>query len=335
LAGHLDAERENLINKLRRAGISRAAINAAWPSWWDEALSASPSGRTELRFALARRLGLKPQPLLGERVEFVWNDEARFKHLSTHDEASKAAMTSFGMAIGKSLFRAVPRGPEIGSIVAERLREALLARRPFVDLAGLIAACWALGIPVIHLRVFPLEAKRMHAMVVRADGRFAILLGHDARFPAQIAFTLAHELGHIMLGHLDNAPALIDVEDPATAVARDEEENAADEYSLTVLTGMPDPTIQTNVDSFNAPTLAEAVRTAAPRYRIDPGTLALCLAYRRRAWPVAMSALGMLYPDVPAVWRELNNIAAQQIEWGALTDDANEYLRQVMGTADA
>jgi hypothetical protein len=229
----------------------------------------------------------------------------------------------------------VPKGPETGSIAAERLREALLARRPFADLAGLVATCWALGIPVIHLRIFPLEAKRMHAMVVRADRRFAILLGHDARFPAQLAFTLAHELGHIMLGHLDNAPALIDVEDPATAVDRDDEENGADEYSLTVLTGVPDPTIQTNVDSFNAPSLADAVRTAAPRYRIDPGTLALCLAYRRRAWPVAMAALGMLYPDVPKLWRELNGIATQQIEWGALTDDASEYLRQVMGTGDA
>lgn len=331
----MDAERDNLIDQLRKAGISRAAINAAWPSWWDEALSASPSGRAELRFALARRLGLKPQPLLGERVEFVWNDEARFKHLNARDEASKAAMTSFGMAIGKSLFQAVPEGPETGRIAAERLREALLARRPFADLAGLVATCWALGIPVIHLRIFPLEAKRMHAMVVRANRRFAILLGHDARFPAQLAFTLAHELGHIMLGHLDDAPALIDVEDPATVADRDDQENGADEYSLTVLTGMPEPTIQTNVDNFNAPSLADAVRTAAPRYRIDPGTLALCLAYRRRAWPVAMAALGMLYPDIPALWREVNGIAAQQIEWSALTDDASDYLRQVMGLMDA
>lgn len=335
MAGHLDAERDNLIDQLRKAGLSRAAINAAWPSWWDDTLSTSPSGRAELRFALARRLGLKPQPLLGERVEFVWNDEARFKHLSARDEASKAVMTSFGMAIGKSLFQAVPEGPETGPIAAERLREALLARRPFADLAGLIATCWALGIPVIHLRIFPLEAKRMHAMVVRAKGRFAILLGHDARFPAQLAFTLAHELGHIMLGHLDDAPALIDVEDPATAADRDDQENGADEFSLTVLTGMPNPSIQTNVDNFNAPSLADAVRTAAPRYRIDPGTLALCLAYRRRAWPVAMAALGMLYPDVPALWREVNGIAAQQIEWGALTDDASEYLRQIMGIVDA
>lgn len=331
----MDAERKKLTDELRRAGISKAAIEAAWPSWWDETLAASPSGRAELRFVLARRLGLRSQPLLGERVEFVWNDEARFKHLTAEDEAARAAMTSFGMAIGKSLLQSVAEGPTMGAIDAERLRGALLARRPYADLRGLVSTCWALGIPVIHLRVFPLDAKRMHAMVVHSNGRFAILLGHDARFPAQLAFTLAHELAHIMLGHLADAPALVDLEDPATAVERDGQEREADEYALTVLTGSPDPTIETNIDDFNAPTLAQAVRIAAPVYRIEPGTLALCLAYRRQTWPVAMAALNRLYPDVGPLWQEVNGVASQQIGWDALTDDASDYLRSVMGLPDA
>jgi len=331
----LDAERKKLTEELRRAGISKAAIDAAWPTWWDGALAASPSGRAELRFALARRLGLRSQPLLGERVEFVWNDEARFKHLTAEDEAARAAMTSFGMAIGKSLLQSVAEGPAMGAIDAARLREALLARRPFADLAGLVSTCWALGIPIIHLRVFPLDAKRMHAMVVHSNGRFAILLGHEARFPAQLAFTLAHELAHIMLGHLVGAPALVDLEDPATAAERDGQELEADGYALTVLTGSSDPTIETSIDDFNAPTLAQAVRRAAPVYRIDPGTLALCLAYRRQSWPVAMAALNMLYPDIGPLWQEVNGVAARQIGWDALTDDASDYLRSVMGLPDA
>lgn len=331
----MDAERKKLTDELRRAGISKAAIEAAWPSWWDDTLAASPSGRAELRFALARRLGLRSQPLLGERVEFVWNDEARFKHLTAEDESARAAMTSFGMAIGKSLLQSVAEGPAMGAIDAEQLREALLARRPYADLSGLVSTCWALGIPVIHLRVFPLDAKRMHAMVVHSNGRFAILLGHDAHFPAQLAFTLAHELAHIMLDHLAGAPALVDLEDPATAGERDGQEREADEYALTVLTGSPDPTIETNIGDFNAPTLAQAVRTAAPVYRIEPGTLALCLAYRRQTWPVAMAALNRLYPDIGPLWQEVNGVAARQIGWDALTDEASDYLRSVMGLQDA
>lgn len=322
-------DEENLIERLRKAGFSRAAIRAAWPSWWSEEAGKTPSGRAELRFALARRLGLEPKPLLGERVEFVWNDEARFKHLSAHDEAQRAALTSFGMSVGRLLLSATPSGLK-ESVGAEELRDAILAGSPFVDLGSLIGTCWALRIPVIQLRVFPLESKSMHAMVVCVDGRFAILLGRDAIYPAPVAFTLAHELGHVMLGHLANAPALIDLEDPALSRDGDEEEREADRFALTLLAGSPEPDIQTNIDQFNAPTLAAAVLRAAGEYAVEPGTLALCLAHGRGLWPVAMSALGFIYSERKPAWREVNGIADVELDWDALGDEAAHYLRNVM-----
>lgn len=320
---------ENLIERLRKAGFSRAAIRAAWPSWWSKEAGETPSGRAELRFALARRLGLEPKPLLGERVEFVWNDEARFKHLSTQDNAQRAALTSFGMSVGRLLLRATPSGPR-KSVGAAELRNAILAGSPFVDLGSLIGTCWALRIPVIHLRVFPLESKSMHAMVVGVDGRFAILLGRDAAYPAPVAFTLAHELGHVMMGHLANAPALIDLEDPALARDGDEQEVEADQFALTLLTGSPEPDIRTNIDHFNAPTLAAAVLRAAVEYAVEPGTLALCLAHGRGLWPVAMSALGFIYGERKPAWREVNGIADGELDWNLLGDEAAHYLRNVM-----
>lgn len=320
---------ENLIARLRKAGFSRAAIRAAWPTWWSEEAGNTPSGRAELRFALARRLGLEPKPLLGERVEFVWNDEARFKHLSTHDEAQRATLTSFGISVGRLMLRATPSGPT-DSVGAEDLRNAILAGSQFVDLGSLIGTCWALRIPVIHTRVFPLEAKSMHAMVVSVDGRFAILLGRDAAYPAPIAFTLAHELGHVMLGHLANAPALIDLEDPALASDGDGQEEEADKFALTLLTGSAEPDIRTNIDQFNAPTLAAAVMRAAVEYAVEPGTLALCLAHGRGLWPVAMSALGFIYGERKPAWREVNGIADGELDWDLLGDEAAHYLRNVM-----
>ncbi len=322
-------DRNSLIRRLRQAGISRAAIKAAWPSWWTDEAESSPSGRAELRFALARRLGLEPAPLLGERVEFVWNDEARFKHLSAEDEAQKAALTSFGMSVGRLLLRATP-APPTRFEEAKVLREAILAGSPFVDLGSLIAACWAMRIPVIHLRVFPLEAKSMHAMVVKVEGRFAILLGRDASYPAPVAFTLAHELGHVMLGHLVDAPALIDLKDPALVRDGDDQEDEADRFALTLLTGSPEPDIQTNLDRFNAPTLAAAVLEAAGPNAVEPGTLALCLAHQRRAWPVAMSALSFIYGAPKPAWREVNGIADAELDWEILGEEAAHYLRNVM-----
>ncbi len=325
---------QTLVSQLRRAGISRAAIRAAWPSWWSEEAAATASGRAELRFALARRLGLQPKPLLGERVEFVWNDEARFKNLDVEHDEHRAALTSFGMSVGRLLLRAAPGG-QTDALGAEALRAAILAGSAFVDLGSLVATCWALRIPVAHLRVFPLEAKRMHAMVVGVDGRHAILLGRDAGYPAPVAFTLAHELGHIMLGHLAGVPALVDVEDPALARGGDEEEDAADRFALTLLTGSSEPDIRANLERFNAPTLAAAVLRAAPPNGVEPGTLALCLGHRRRAWPVAMAALGYIYAERKPAWREVNGIAGSELEWDRLGDDSAEYLRHVMIGEDA
>ncbi|WP_202966776.1 hypothetical protein [Sphingopyxis sp. C-1] len=326
-------DKNSLISLLRRVGISRSAIDAAWPSWWTEEADSSLSGRAELRFALARRLGLEPQPLLGERVEFVWNDEARFKHLSTQDEGQRAALASFGLAIGRLLLRATPAPPS-ATIDAETLRTAILAGSQFVDLSSLVATCWALRIPVIHLRVFPLETKSMHAMVVKEDGRFAILLGRDAGYPAPVAFTLAHEVGHIMLGHLADAPALIDLEDPALSRGKDDQENDADRFALTLLTGSPEPEIVPNLGRFNAPTLAASVLEAGPRHSVEPGMLALCVAHNRNAWPVAMSAMRFIYSEPKPVWREINGIADGELLWDELGDEASHYLRNVMIGSD-
>ena len=313
--------------------MSNDAIEAAWPSWWSDELDLDPSGRAELRFALARRLGLSPKSLLGERVEFVWQDEAHFKHVTTEDAAQRAALTSFGMSIGCLLLQATTQAGPLDRLNAIQLRNAVLAERPFVDLRGLLSICWGIGIPVVHLRVFPLEKKAMHAMVVRVADRYAILLGRDARYPAPVAFTLAHELGHVLLGHLGGVPALAELKDPATAVGKDDQESEADEFALTLLTARPEPAIETTLTNFNAPTLADAVIQAAPRYKIEPGTLALVLAHSRSAWPVAMSALKFIYDSPRPVWRDVNGIAAGQLAWDEIPADAADYVRSVLGVS--
>jgi len=324
------SDKDTLIASLRSAGISKAAIAAAWPSWWSEEVDRSPSGRAELRFTLSRRLGLSAKPLLGERVEFVWNDEARFKNLKAGSEPDRAALTSYGVVIGRLLLRAVRKDKDIQSRNPYQLRDAILATHKYVDFHSLITTCWALGIPVVHLRVFPLETKSMHAMVVTVEGRCAILLGRDASYPAPVAFTLAHELGHIMLRHLEGAVALVDMEDAAAAIGSDPQELEADAFALTLLTGSAEPVIQTNVSVFNAQTLAKAVLDAGPIHRVEPGTLALCLAYQRNAWPTAMAALRYIYTTSKPAWQEVNGIANNELDWDSLGADSVQYLKNVM-----
>lgn len=318
------------------AGLSGKVVDAAWPVWRTDT-PPSPSGDAELRFALSRRLGLSPRALIEDRVEFVWRDTARFKHLSVKDPDAEAAVTSFGMTLARLLVAATPQWRPLDGLDAAAVRRSLLGGgKPFVDLAGLVSFCWAVGIPVVHLRVFPLKQKSMHAMVVRVDGRPAILLGRAASFPAQTAFTLAHELAHVLLGHLDGTDAVVDLEDPARAGDHgDDEEAGADRAALEILTGSPDPEVTAALTPYNAPALAQAVLEAGPRAGIEPGTLALTLAHRTREWAKVMSALRFIYGGRVEVAAYVNAVADGQLDWDLIPTDGADYVRRIIGIDDA
>ncbi|MDO9501400.1 ImmA/IrrE family metallo-endopeptidase [Falsiroseomonas sp.] len=323
-----------LRKRLREAGLSTEAVEAAWPAWWEDGAEASPSARAELRFALARNLGLSAKALVGERVEFVWRDTARFKHLADVGVEARAALNSFGASVGGALVRSTTPGPGLGGISAAELRGMLLDSSTTVDLLGLLTACWSTGTPVVHLRVSPLAAKSMHAMVVGNGGRHAVLLSRDARYPALTAFTLAHEIGHIALGHVSGSGIIVDAEDPASGADGDNEELAADRYALELLMGSPDPDIRINFDSFNSAELADAVLRAGSEYGVEPGTLALAVAYRRNAYPVAIAAMRLIYGAGSPVWEAVNQVAARELDLTDAGSDSTAFLARILELKD-
>ncbi|MDF1671347.1 MAG: hypothetical protein P1U83_17225 [Roseovarius sp.] len=325
----MDNDTKKLFQRLRDSGLSDAAIKAAWPAWWTDEAKDDRSAQADLRFTLSRRLGVAPEPLLGDRVEFVWHDEARFKSLGHDGDIERSILTSFGISIGRLLIRATPSNPDFRAFAASEVRLAILSSQPFVDLPSLLSFCWGLGIPVVHLRVFPLAAKYMHAMVVQDGDRFAVLLGKDAKFPSPVAFTLAHELGHIALGHFADAPAIVDMDDHGQAVD-DPDELEADAYALELLTGSSELSVTTNIDNFSARSLAAAVLEAGPPRGIEPGTLALCLAHRTGKWPVAMAALNHIYNKQRDVWSFVNGLALKQIQEERISSDSWSYLMNVL-----
>ncbi len=258
-----DAHR--LRRRLRDLGLSDPAIDAAWPSWWSDDADASTSARTELRFSLARKLGLEPSSLLGEgEPRFVWRDVAKFKHMSGEGEVEQTAITSFGRALGNLLVNAAPAPlTGIGTSALE-LREIVLVKHPYVGLIDLLSVCWSAGVPVIHLRIFPWPQKRMAAMTVRVADRYAILLGKDSMYPAHIAFYLAHEMGHIAAGHLLEDRVIVDLEsDGIGSDEGDEDELSADGFALELLTGMPSPVILPSTQRYTARSLARTVLGAS------------------------------------------------------------------------
>lgn len=206
----MDENASKLKKRLKEAGFNDPLIDAAWPEWWSEEASLSESARAELRFSIARKLGLSATSLYHDDIAFMWKDEARFKHLASDTDELKEILTSFGISVARILLKNISERQKAQQIEAKQIRESILLNRTFVDLQSLVATCWALGIPVIHLRVFPQRAKRMHAMVAKVGDGHAILLARDSNYPADVAFTLAHEIGHIMLGHISTNSPIVD-----------------------------------------------------------------------------------------------------------------------------
>jgi hypothetical protein len=323
---------------LRRLGLSGDAIRAAWPAWWSEQADASVSARAELRFSVARRLGLDARSLFEDGgPRFLWRDEARFKHLSGESDLERAGITSFGRAVASSVISASP--PPAGSIQgvsASQLRSALLrSAQRYVDLVDLLALAWGVGAPVVQLRVFPWPRKRMAAMTVNVRERSAVLLGKDSTFPAPIAFYLAHELGHVALGHTAGERLIVDLETESTPFDSDDEEHSADEFALELLTGDPRPEVVLS-NASAAPSARELARIAthaAPALGIEPGILAQCFGYSTGYWKVVTGSLKLIYGQRTPVWQTVNKVARSQLDLERLPADAREFVETVLGSS--
>jgi hypothetical protein len=334
-----DSERLRL--RLEELGLTASAIDAAWPSWWSEDAGESRSALGELRFSLARRLGLDPRSLLedAEAPAFIWRREARFKHLSGEDELEQAGITSFGRAVSALLASAAPAAEfELTGRSAAELRKLVLARRPFVGLADLLALAWSAGIPVAHLRIFPWERKRMAAMAVRVSDRAsAVLLGRDASYPPQPAFYLAHELAHLALGHVGADEQIVDLDseaNPSLDLDGDEEEQAADAFALELLTGNPRPVVLAERPGWASPSeLARTSREAAGELRIEPGTLVMSYGFSTGDWQLAFAALDRVYGEKKPIWREVNGVARTYLDLDGLAADSADFLDSVLGEA--
>lgn len=275
-------------------------------------------------------MGLDARELLhNDEPVFVWR-VGKFKNLRDQAKGKEAAIVSFCTSVARAAAsamleppRAVPSAPE--------LREALLEGNTVVELGDLVVLCWSIGVPIMCLKVVPLSAKNMHAMAVKVRGRHAILLARDINYPAQAAFDIAHELGHIALGHVSDDSVLADFEDPLQLKDNDPEEAAATAYALELLTGEAAPTVLPNVDKFLARGLAEAAIASAPALHIDAGTLVLCMGHATGQWAKVMTALKHIYGQPLPVCEQLNKAALAQLADGELSAENEEYLRGALG----
>jgi hypothetical protein len=220
-------------------------VRAALPEWASEAVH-HEAGRIELEGFVARHFGYRLRSDGG--FEPAALPQAVFKVRRDTDPSDVVAARGYGTAVARAVARATRTPwngmpPDAAGLRALALEAA--DGRGWVDFAALVEASWRLGIPVIHLPELPVGGRKPDGLATFVGGRPVAVLLKSQSLAEWMVFILAHELGHVALGHLshDDGAAVVDEkvsladEEPAAAGAgaQDDQEREANAFASAVL----------------------------------------------------------------------------------------------------
>lgn len=323
---------KSLYRRLRQVGLTRAfVLQTAFPRWWDDEIANSPAGYAQGLMLLSRHLGLDLASLQDEKSPLKLREfgVCKFKKRAGVSEDQLALARVMATRTAQLAAAAMPEPAKALPSDAEEIRQHILDRgAPWVGLKELLNYCWSMGLPVLHLDHFPKNACRPHGFASRLHGRQVIVLCRRSKYTAWLLFILAHELGHLVLGHVPEDGALLDehIEEAST----DSEESEANAFALDLLTGSPERRFVAAGRWPNARALVESAREVGQRQMIDPGHVVLNYAHSMGPsfFPVGNAALQMLEPHADAV-SLIRAVMAEHLDWSLLPEDSSEFLMRV------
>ena len=322
-----------LYRRLSQVGLTRHFVrNTALPSWWDDEVAANPAGYAQGLLLLSRHLGLDLRSLQDDTVPLRLRDFGACKYKKragvTEDELAMARVIATRAA--QLAAEAMPDAPAaLPASAAEARQQILDGGAPWVGLHELLDYCWSLGVPVLHLDHFPPHAHRPDGFAARVRGRPVIVLCRKARNPAWMLFILAHELGHILLGHIEDDGALLD--EHVDEASQDGEEKEANAFAVELLTGRPDRRFVAAGRWPNAQGLADEALRIGRQTQTDPGHIVLNYAHAMGGnsfFAVANAALRLLESRADAVALVRAKLA-ERLDWSRLPEDSSEFLMRV------
>lgn len=333
---------KSAFESLQAAGYPRAFVTRLLPEWWDNSLLKTSAGAFQFALILKQRLGLDVN--FGQDGNLAIEPRtahANFKHLASTREDELNIAAGLGTALARLAVFATKRPfaglPDDPTALYAMTRH--LSGRGHVDFEGLLGLCWHHGIPVLFLKEMPKNTKRMTGMAVMVEGRPAILLGFGyTQHPKQL-FVLAHELAHILCGHVENNGALIDEEISDVSeglggraqIKRDEQERQADAFALSLIrNGQLDIIKRLPRIGGSAAVLAAESSRLGREAGIDPGHIILSYAKDNDDWMAANQALNFTVQHSTAIDLVRASFLANT-DLSAVSEESAEHLLSMQG----
>jgi len=294
-----------LYQRLNKVGFDRTFVRQyVLPDWWDDTMVSNPTTRALAEIRIARIVGVpvKAVSVSDSPLEPVLNHELRLKRNQgvQVDELRPAIALaqSLGSTFAQALDPVLPRFTR--EYKAQEIRQEILSHHPCVELTGLLEWCWAHGIIVAHLGQLPRHTKKFSGIAMLCADRTVIILASGRDSPPWLAFHLAHELGHILRGHVQSGQTLLDddidrrrkINELMADPTFDREEADANVFAMLLLTSRPE--LSFALQNLNGEQLARWVRQLAQEIQIDAGTLALIYGHTTARMGVAQNALKAL-----------------------------------------
>lgn len=299
IPGHFEGKRipnpmRELYSRLAKVGFDQVWLRSTvLPDWWEDELATVPFNRASAEAAIAGFLGFPIRVLRDTGAALARPSVAGvcFKRNGNKPVEELAAALQVARQVTKIAVAATSLPAFTGGQSAKAVRDAILSKNSTVTLDGLVEYCWSAGIPVLGVTALPKKAKRFDGVAMFERDRPAVVLSSNRDGPAWLAFHLAHELGHQMLGHVGPGEwAVLDAD--LKDKVKDDAELEADEFALEVLTGSPEG-IHFKRGAHKAHEVGPlAVNFAAAKaHDIDPGVIVLSYCKSTSYWGIAQGAL--------------------------------------------
>lgn len=339
----------HIYERLSNVHIDKAYVRRnVLPDWWEDEAAYKPSGLAHAKLAIGKHLGVSIVKLMGQEPLQLDMGGAKFKRRSNLTVDQVAPATHIGRQVAWMIAHAT-KTPFVNLPSAHNLRRDILGAgslassraagtKKWLGLKELVGFAWDHGIPIVRIQELPKEAKRPDGLVVMVEGRPVIVLFSQRSEAAWLLFDIAHELGHIALGHLEGKECLVDGELGEQLKTTDQEEQEANDFALTVLTGMsehldfyPPTSAISGLPSVKARGLAKRARDYGNAHRIDPGHVLLSFAWKHRDFfSYAMAAL----KELPASMTSIDSINARLmkgVDFSKISPDSLVILQRLMG----